>query len=501
MAEILSDITGNWNVGATWELGTAPDGFDNTTIQTGDFVTVTNDTSTYCTDLTVNLGGTLDINGKMFSILGDYDQFGTIDTGGGSLETLGSVNESGSTVTELNLIMSGTGETVNWNNSGNEISELTFGPGASVTTSAVVYVDKVAGSGSLTLDHNMIIPNNTAGDWWSFTGSMSGSALVNVIGDTAQPGGDISVVVDWLFSSGSSRSITIDGNFSVVDLSIVNTSDTADVYTITMDTGKNLTCSGQLRLGTATGNDGSGALNCGTGTHEVGSITFGNAANTGNAIDFESSDFACFGLFDLDHMTVTASGTPSFLTTDSLTIGAAGDLDLNNATMTVVTDFAHSGQITTRASGLLSVGGSVTYPGAGTITVLTLEMTGTGETIGWDTQASDHIDHLIIASGAVIATSADIFVDAATIAGSLSGAHRLDVFAAPSGNWWGTQTGTMDCDFAVTNARLNNPGNDITVEPGNSVLLRDTSASAASARTAISLSTTRRSRTSTMTGW
>ena len=106
----------------------------------------------------------------------------------------------------------------------------------------------------------------------------------------------------------------------------------------------------------------------------------------------------------------------------------------------------------------VTVDGDLKYGGGAYVNDATTTMTGTGH-LEWNT-ASYELTDLVIALGAVVTTTASVFVDdKINIAGTLTGASSLIIFQTSTANWW-TQTGTLSCHLKI-NKVTTAPGGDI----------------------------------------
>ncbi len=163
--------------------------------------------------------------------------------------------------------------------------------------------------------------------------------------------------------------------------------------------------------------------------------------------------------------TVTCD-SPAACTTLLITDGI---LDLDTFDLTVSSDFTRNGGAIDTGTGELFVGGDVSQVGGTGRPSIT--QTGTS-TLSWTASAANAMEMLTTAVGAIITTAGNVITRSLTIEGSLSGAHTVTINPTSS-NWWGTQLGSFDCDLTISNAKDRDPGSEITVATGNTVLITD----------------------------
>ncbi len=216
----------------------------------------------------------------------------------------GDVSQSGGTGNPL-ITMSNAAPSLAWDNLGGRLASLTFASGSTVDLTEDVYSDKyiLNGVDVTTSNGSCLRLREAPANWWTQTSLVT----VDVIADRVSnpPGGDITLAdQNFTFSTGASRSITLDANIDI-GTGQFNLGGAAGGAIYTLDMVRFALRCGPAIVGNITGG-GSGIFKCGSGTIDVASFAAGNAANAVDAIALDSCHLECSGLFNGDNIAITA---------------------------------------------------------------------------------------------------------------------------------------------------------------------------------------------------
>ncbi|MBT4331860.1 MAG: hypothetical protein HOD64_01160, partial [Candidatus Cloacimonetes bacterium] len=229
----------------------------------------------------------------------------TIDTNGNTLSVGGSVlfdSADDPTITEMNLTMTGSGETLTWNDYTNRISTLTLATGSSITLTGTVRYDAISGDGDLNLGGKAFVSGNPVSDFWTYTGDITGAGTVSLtIRNSISNTEDINTGAATTSIISTADTLTLNNLFTTGEL-FIGTSTIVTGLTV----NGNLTCDA-LTIGTS-GNTGSGILTLASGTtNTIGSIVAGDPLNSGNELNFGASRVLTSGIFDGDNIAITSN--------------------------------------------------------------------------------------------------------------------------------------------------------------------------------------------------
>ncbi len=437
--------SGNWSSGDTWEGAVVPVATDDVTIPIG--VTVTLDAATSCKSL--NLSGTLDLNGSTFST-GAFSGNGTL-TNGAELKvfTTGADNTntefSGQINGTLSLTKIGTGSfTLSGMNTYNGNTTLLSGTlninhpsaiGIGNFTISGGTIDNTSGS-SITLSTNNLISWNGnfsfggTNDLNFGTGEVSISANRTIILEGSN--NDLTFGGILRNMQGGSPIITIIGEGSTLILEGLILSNTTASRTVTFAGSANTTISGLVSNGEQTSScnltySGKGKLtligsNTYSGTTEVisGTLAIGNNQALGTSK-------LNLGGGSSDTPTLIATGSDQIISNNinllatsvkgNPTIGGANNLTING----IVTSSGSSRTLTILNSGTTTLNGRVYLSDpTTTITSRTLTINGNGilsiNGVIANMSSSDNPENLAYSgSGKLILTGANTYSGLTTI--------------------------------------------------------------------------------------
>lgn len=217
---------------------------------------------------------------------GEFD----IDVSGTCKLTGGSWGAS-MTTGVINVVGDGTPQDFECDSIAQRWAELNVDAVAVVNLSDTVYVKKISGAGTIETDAakvlNIFVPGVN-----DFMATWSGTITCDVMFTTVNnsPGADVIITDADLTYDGNATTLTMDGNIQL-GTGTLNPRATADAGLASVDmTSFGFTGEG-IVLGQTAAQDRSGAIDFGSGVHHIGSggISSGNAANTGNAINFNTS--------------------------------------------------------------------------------------------------------------------------------------------------------------------------------------------------------------------
>lgn len=217
---------------------------------------------------------------------------------------------------------------LSWNSSGAAIQNLVIANGATVSLVGTTWVgDSLNVAGTLTGGSVLIISQASAG-WWTQSGTVTATSI-EILNVNTAPGGAIALTGGGLirFDATSNKSITMDASLSTTGTLRIDGNGAGLKQTVDM-AGNALAVNGTLTLGDDN-STGSGILLLGNGTHHIGSLVDGNAANDANAFAFERSLVYLSGAMDGDNI--------AFTNTVGVVIG--GDID--NVDLTGQTPILH----------------------------------------------------------------------------------------------------------------------------------------------------------------
>ena len=276
-------------------------------------------------DFVVGAAGTFGLLDDTSINCDTFELVGTIDTGGNTLTVNGDVLYTAGVVTELNLTMTGSANTLGWARSGELIDLLTLASGATITTSAVCWMLAIGGTGALVANHTVTLHTPTT-DFWLLATQVTGNGTISFRNWSDPTTNTSDMDIDC--RGGLDIRYDVDGVLTLAGAIDINARPLA-VRGTAIGGSATLTLTGPLTCGTATlgngANTGSGILNLGSGNHSIVGIVMGNATNGANALDFGTSSIRLSGTIDGDNITFTN-------TSGVVVLGTIHDVDLTGET-------------------------------------------------------------------------------------------------------------------------------------------------------------------------